>query len=79
MQFYELSAGQQRAALLARALVKNPVLLILDEPCQGLDGPHRKSFLGMLDHLIRTRKTTVVYVTHNEREIPASIRRVMRL
>jgi molybdate transport system ATP-binding protein len=79
MPLYELSAGQQRATLLARALVKAPALLILDEPCQVLDGRHRELFLRMLDGTIRARKATVVYVTHNEWEIPASIQRVMRL
>ena len=76
---FELSAGQQRAALLARALVKSPALLILDEPCQGLDAAHRKFFLGLLECLINERRETVIYVTHDEREIPKSIHRVLRL
>src|SRR5262249_48683639 len=51
---YGLSAGTQRMALLARALVKNPRLLILDEPCQGLDSAHRSSFVQTVDRLIRS-------------------------
>ncbi len=76
---FELSAGLQRTVLLARALVKRPALLILDEPCQGLDEAHRSLFLRMLDSLIRTGKETAIYVTHQEQEIPSSIRRVLRL
>ena len=76
---YELSAGLQRTVLLARALVKRPALLILDEPCQGLDSAHRSLFLRTLDRLIRTGKETAIYVTHQEQEIPSSIQRVLRL
>jgi len=79
MPLFELSAGLQRTALLARALVKRPALLILDEPCQGLDADHRALFLRTLDSLLRTGRETAIYVTHQEREIPASIRRVYRL
>jgi molybdate transport system ATP-binding protein len=76
---YELSAGLQRTVLLARALVKRPALLILDEPCQGLDRAHRALFLRTLESLIRAGKETAIYVTHQEQEIPRSIRRVFRL
>ena len=74
-----LSLGQQRIVLLARALVKTPRLLILDEPCQGLDGEHRDLFLSAIDGLIRTRAVTAIYVTHRPDEIPKSITRVLRL
>ena len=65
--------------LLARALVKQPRLLILDEPCQGLDAAHRDSFVRAVDALIRARAATVIYVTHRPDEIPPSITRVLRL
>ncbi|HYG34754.1 MAG TPA: ATP-binding cassette domain-containing protein, partial [Clostridia bacterium] len=76
---FALSAGQQRMVLLARALVKKPRLLILDEPCQGLDVTHRKLFVDMVDALIRDEAVTVLYVTHRLDEIPRSIQRVLRL
>ena len=76
---FSLSAGLQRMVLLARALVKQPRLLILDEPCQGLDGAHRDLFVRAVDALIRARTATVIYVTHRPDEIPPSIRRVLRL
>ena len=65
--------------LLARALVKQPRLLILDEPCQGLDAAHRDSFVRAVDTLIRGRTVTIIYVTHRPDEIPPSITRVLRL
>jgi len=76
---FALSLGEQRMALLARALVKQPRLLILDEPCQGLDAAHRQLFLETLDGLLRQGAVTAVYVTHRADEIPKSIRRVLRL
>ena len=74
-----LSSGLQRMVLLARALVKRPCLLILDEPCQGLDRSHRDLFIGTVDRLIRTGSVTAIYVTHRQDEIPPSIARVLRL
>ena len=65
--------------LLARALVKNPRLLILGEPCQGLDSAHRAFFVRAVDALIRAAAVTVIYVTHRPDEIPPSISRVLRL
>ena len=65
--------------LLARALVKNPRLLILDEPCQGLDAAHRNLFVRAVDALIRAGAVTAIYVTHRHDEIPPSIKRVLRL
>jgi molybdate transport system ATP-binding protein len=76
---FSLSAGLQRMVLLARALVKKPRLLILDEPCQGLDSAHRNLFVQAVDALIQAETATVAYVTHRQDEIPPSIRRVLRL
>jgi molybdate transport system ATP-binding protein len=76
---FALSAGLQRMVLLARALVKNPCLLILDEPCQGLDQAHRDLFVREVDALIRAGTATAIYVTHRSEEIPRSIKRVLRL
>jgi len=76
---FALSAGLQRMVLLARALVKNPRLLVLDEPCQGLDTAHRDFFVRELDVLLRSGSVTAIYVTHRPEEIPRSIQRVLRL
>ena len=76
---FSLSAGLQRMVLLARALVKRPRLLILDEPCQGLDSAHRDSLVRAVDALIRAGAVTVIYITHRPDEIPPSITHVLRL
>ncbi|HUI07241.1 MAG TPA: ATP-binding cassette domain-containing protein [Verrucomicrobiae bacterium] len=75
--FGSLSAGWQRMTLLARALVKSPKLLVLDEPCQGLDAAHRARIIRTVEGLLR--HTTVIYVTHRRDEIPSGIHRVLRL
>jgi molybdate transport system ATP-binding protein len=75
--FGSLSAGMQRVTLLARALIKSPDLLVLDEPCQGLDAVNRDRFLHIVSALLR--HTTVIYVTHRREEIPAGITRFFRL
>jgi molybdate transport system ATP-binding protein len=76
---FALSAGLQRMVLLGRALVKNPRLLILDEPCQGLDAAHRDFFVRQVDALLRSGSVTAIYVTHRPEEIPTSIKRVLKL
>jgi molybdate transport system ATP-binding protein len=79
LRLFSRSAGLQRMTLLARALVKNPRLLILDEPCQGLDPAHRDLIIRNVDALIRARSVTAIFVTHRPEEIPRSIKRVLRL
>ena len=74
-----LSTSQQRLALLARALVKNPSLLILDEPCQGLDDLQVKNFVALVDALCMQSNKTLIYVSHYENEIPKCVNKVMLL
>ncbi len=75
----QLSSGQQRWALLARALVKNPPLLILDEPGQGLDPAHVAQFRDLVDDLCRDSGRTLLYVSHYPVEIPRCVTQVLRL
>jgi molybdate transport system ATP-binding protein len=79
LPLFALSSGLQRLVLLARALVKSPALLLLDEPCQGLDEAHRRQFVQMVNDLIAARSVTAIYVTHREDEIPRAISRVLCL
>lgn len=65
----ELSWGTQRLILLARALVGEPELLLLDEPCQGLDELAQRRFLERVVHWASHRDHTLVYVTHRPDEI----------
>lgn len=75
----QLSSGHQRWALLARALVKNPPLLILDEPGQGLDPAHVARFRDLVDDLCRDSGRTLLYVSHYPAEIPRCVTQVLRL
>ncbi|MCQ6560157.1 ABC transporter ATP-binding protein [Paenibacillus mendelii] len=63
-----LSQGERKKILLARALMSNPKLLIMDEPCAGLDLHEREKLLIDLGRL-RDRGITVIYVTHHMEEI----------
>lgn len=74
-----LSAGEQRLALLARALIKRPALLILDEPCQGLDAAHTEMFRNLVDTICARAPTTLVYVSHYRAEIPACVDKFLQL
>ena len=67
-----LSLGKQRLALLARTIVKNPELLILDEPCQGLDVQQTKYFNRVVDDLCNSGHT-LIYVGHFESQLPESL------
>jgi zinc transport system ATP-binding protein len=60
-----LSVGQQQRVLIARALVSNPELLILDEPTGGVDPEAQTSFYALLQHLNRERDVTLILVSHD--------------
>ena len=75
----QLSTGEQRRALLARALIKNPPMLILDEPCQGLDEEQTAYFRELVTTLCTTFGTTLIYVSHYPNELPACIDHWLRL
>jgi iron complex transport system ATP-binding protein len=74
--FSELSTGEQRRVLIARALVFDPKLLILDEPCTGLDIPAREKFLNNIGELIK-KGHNIVFVTHHIEEVIPTINKVL--
>lgn len=66
--FNELSYGEQRLVLIARAVVKLPMILILDEPCQGLDNHNREKVLALMDYIAANSKTHLLFVSHDSRD-----------
>ena len=76
--FGALSAGHQRLVLLARAMLPQPDLLLLDEPCLNLDEASRRHVLGVLERLLRVRRDeTVVCVAHRPDDVPRGFQRVL--
>ena len=74
-----LSTGQQRLIMLARALVKNPPLLILDEPCQGLDDEQSQQFKQLVNEVCKNFGSTLIYVSHYQKDIPDCVKHFLKL
>lgn len=71
--FLKLSSGEQRLVLLARAFVKDPELLILDEPLHGLDNRNRRLVKDIIEAFCKRKNKTMIMVTHYKEELPACI------
>jgi molybdate transport system ATP-binding protein len=71
--FRSLSFGQQRLILIIRALVKQPPLLILDEPLQGLDGLSRELVRRFVEFLMKNGDTQIMFVSHHLEDAPRGI------
>lgn len=69
--FLQLSSGEQRMVLLARAFVKDPELLILDEPLHGLDMYNRRLVKDVIEAFCQRKDKTLIMVTHYKEELPA--------
>jgi molybdate transport system ATP-binding protein len=78
-RFNRISQGEQRMVLLARAMVKAPELLVLDEPCQGLDVDNRRRILEITDQVAEGKDTSLIFVTHHRDERPGCITHELRL
>ena len=63
--FNQLSYGDKRLLLIARAMVKHPPMLILDEPCLGLDDINRQLVLALIERICADSETSVIYVNHH--------------
>ena len=77
--FNQLSYGDQRLVLIARAMVKHPTLLILDEPCLGLDDLNRQLVLALIEKICAGTETTVLYVNHRAQDNIAGIHQHLAL
>lgn len=77
--FLSLSSGEQRLALLARAFVKEPDLLILDEPLHGLDYVNKQLARKIIEQYCRISGKSLIYVTHYLNEIPSCVTKLFEL
>ena len=77
--FKNVSASTQRLCLLARALVKNPPLLIFDEPTQGLDSHQQNNFKYIVEKICEHSNVSLIYVSHYNHEIPKSVQNILKL
>lgn len=77
--FSRLSYGQRQLVLIARAMVKSPLLLILDEPCDGLDGVNRKNLLRILEQIGSRSASNLLYVTHQPEDRLPCITHTLKL
>ncbi len=77
--FSSLSYGEQRAILIIRAAIKQPKVLILDEPCHGLDEQFRQKILDLLETVAETGTTTLLHVTHDPTEVLPCEKHVLEL
>jgi molybdate transport system ATP-binding protein len=73
------SAGEQRLLLLARAMIKNPPMLVLDEPCQGLDETQEANMMHWIDALCLHGHKTLIFITHYQHSKPACITKTLQL
>ncbi len=77
--FQTLSTGEQKMVLIARAFVKNPPLLILDEPCQGLDMDQVRLLKDVINQIADVSDMTLIFVSHYAEDVPECVGQVMEL
>jgi ABC-type lipoprotein export system ATPase subunit len=73
-----MSGGQQQRVSIARALVKNPKMILADEPTAALDFQTGQEVLRVIERIVKEKGTTVIMITHNV-EIAKMADRVVRL
>ena len=78
-RFGDLSYGEQRAVLILRSAVKSPKILILDEPCHGLDESYREKILHLITLICESGSTTVLHVTHDPSEVLPCEKHILEL
>lgn len=77
--FATLSSSEQKVVLLARAFARQPAMLVLDEPFQGLDSVMKERMRRVIDALVDKRGSSLIFVTHYPEELPSCVTRRMSL
>jgi molybdate transport system ATP-binding protein len=78
-RYQHLSSGQKQLILIARAMVKSPKLLILDEPCEGLDISNREKILELAEFIGKKTDTSLIYATYSDEEALPCITHILEL
>ena len=78
-KFTDLSSGEQRLVLVGRAMIKQPELLVLDEPLHGLDKDNKQRINVLVDQMMRRNGTSLIYVSHYDSEIPDCVTNIHTL
>lgn len=79
LRLQQVSLEEQRFCLLARAMIKNPSLLVLDEASQGMDEEQRIRFRWLVDHFCEQTGMTLLFVSHYKEDVPDCIDQVLEL
>lgn len=74
-----MSTGEQRLVLIARALIKDPVMLALDEPCQGLDDSQITTITHLLEQIHRNNNISMLFISHYDDEVPSCVKHILEL
>ena len=74
--FHELSGGQKQRVLIAKALVSNPDIIIMDEPTAGVDLMAQQHFYDLIEHLNQKHHITILLISHDTRFIQDKIKRL---
>lgn len=77
--FRDLSGGQKQKVMIARALVSNPDIIILDEPTVGIDSKSKDEFLKLLSHLNKTHDKTILIISHEMEIVKKYVTRIVRI
>ena len=76
---FALSGGQMRRVAIAGVLAMDPKILILDEPCHGLDEQYRKKILQLMEEIAQGGTTTLLHVTHDASEVLSCEKHILEL
>lgn len=79
LNFHRISLEEQRFCLLARAMIKGPRLLVLDEASQGMDEGQRIRFRQIISHFCEETGMSLLFVSHYQEDVPACVNRILTL